>query len=149
MSSVIDLEAQQVAEAAPRAGAFFSLFLITVIVVMGRKEEVEGAETHEMDTLGPNTSGVASSLQSLSAGQDINDEARLAVPQVEGVTAIWPGCRISRQLFCSVTGSGVSDALGMPASIINSNSDQSRACDSHTRLIQTSAQGSACFLTIV
>ena len=118
-------------------------------MVTARKEEVEGAETHEMDILGPHTSGIASSLWPVSAGQDINDEAQLAVPQVEGVTSIWPSCRIPRRLFCSVTGPGGSDALEM--SLINWTIDQSRGSDivSHTRLIRTNAQSRACFLMIV
>jgi hypothetical protein len=65
----------------------FSLFLITAEVVTVRKEEVEGAE-HEMDILGPHTSIVASSLRSVSTGQDINDEAQSVVSQAEGVTSI-------------------------------------------------------------
>ena len=79
MSSVIDLEAQQVVQAAPHAGAF-SLFLITVeVVTTPKEEEVEGAETHEMDVLGPRTSRVASSLRSVSPGQDINDKAQSVI----------------------------------------------------------------------
>jgi hypothetical protein len=72
----------------------FSRFLITFEVVTARKEEVEGAETHEMDILRPHTSGVASSLRSVSTGQDINDEAQSVVSQVEGVTSICPCCPI-------------------------------------------------------
>ncbi|KAI0274012.1 hypothetical protein BGY98DRAFT_102966 [Russula aff. rugulosa BPL654] len=73
-----------------------------------------------MDILGPHTSGIASSLWPVSDGQDINDEAQLAVPQVEGP--------------------GGSDALEM--SLINWTIDQSRGSDivSHTRLIRTNAQ---------
>jgi hypothetical protein len=89
MSSVIDLEAQQVAQATPRAGAFFPLSHHRRSG-NGSQEEVEGAETHEMDILGPLTSSVASSLRSVSTGQDINDEAQSVVSQVEGVTSIWP-----------------------------------------------------------
>jgi hypothetical protein len=70
----------------------FSLFLITVEVVTARKEEVGGAETHEMDNLGPHTSNVATPLRSVSTGQDINDDAQPVVPQAEGVTSIWPCC---------------------------------------------------------
>jgi hypothetical protein len=105
MSSVIDLEAQQVAQAAPRAsaGACFSLFLITVEVVTARKEEVGGAEMHEMGILGPHTraGSVANSLRSASTGQDINDEAQSVISQVGGVTSIWPCCLLPRRLFCS------------------------------------------------
>jgi len=91
---------------------------------MARKEEGEGAETHEMDVLGPQTSSVANSLRSVSTGQDINDEAQAqsAVSQVEGVTSIWPCCLIPRQLFHSVTGSGESE-------ITKINFDQSRSRD--------------------
>jgi hypothetical protein len=91
----------------------FSLFLIAVEVVTARKEDVEGAETHEMDMLGPHTSSVASSLRSVSTSQDINDEAQSVVSQTEGVTSIWLFCLIPRRLFCPVTGSGGSDAPEM------------------------------------
>ena len=68
----------------------FSLFLINVevTVVTARKEEVEGAETHEMDILRPRASRVASSLRSLSTGQDINDAAQPVISRVEGLTSI-------------------------------------------------------------
>ena len=87
MSSVIDLEAQQVAQATPSASAF-SVSLVTVKVVTACKEGAEGAETHEMDRLGPQsrTSSVSSPLRSVSIGQEINDDAQSAVSQVEGVT---------------------------------------------------------------
>jgi hypothetical protein len=98
----------------------FSLFLITVEVVTARKEEVEGAETHEMDNLRPHIN-IASSLRSVPTGQDINDE--------EGVTSIWLCCRIPRRLFCSDTG-GESDVPEM-----NTTSTQADIC--------------VCFLTIV
>jgi hypothetical protein len=109
--------------------------------------EVEGAETHETAILGPHTSSVASSLRSVSAGEDINDEAQSVVSQAEGVTSVCPCCRIPRRLFCSVTGAGGSD-------ISEINIDQSRSRDdaSHTtsdRLTQAEAQTRACFLTIV
>jgi hypothetical protein len=148
MSSVIDLEAQQVALAAPHAGAFFFNHLQSG---NARKEEVEGAEAHEMDTLGPHPSGVASLLQSVSVGQNINGEVPSAVPHVEGVTSIWPGCRIPRRLYRSVTGSGASDTLGIPLSITNWNTDpsSSHTFDSHARLISTNAQSCAYFITIV
>jgi hypothetical protein len=55
-------------------------------VVTAPKEEVERAETHEIDILGPHASSVASSLRSMSTGQDINDEAQSVISQVEGVT---------------------------------------------------------------
>ena len=74
----------------------FPLFLITNEVVTARKEEVEGAETHEMDILGPHTSNAASSL---STGQDTNDEAQSVISQIEGVTSIWPCCLIPKRLF--------------------------------------------------
>jgi hypothetical protein len=145
MSSVIDLESQQAAQAPPRARAFFPL-LITVEVLTARNEEVEGAKTHEMDILGPHTSSVASSLRSASTGQDINDEAQSVISQVEGVISICPSCPIPRRRFCSVTGSGGSDAPEMKI-------DQSRSHDdvSHTtsdRLTQGEPIG-ARFLTIV
>jgi hypothetical protein len=52
-------------------------------------EEVEEAETHEMDILGPRTSA-ASSLRSVSTGQDINHEAQSVISQIEGMTFICP-----------------------------------------------------------
>jgi hypothetical protein len=124
----------------------FSLFLITIEVVTARKEEVEGAETHQMDILGPHTSVVASSLRLVSTGQDINDEAQSVDSRAEGVASNWPCCRIPRRLFCSVTGSGGSD-------ISEINIDQSRSRDdvSHTTSDRScqAAQTRACFLTIV
>jgi hypothetical protein len=66
----------------------FSIFLITVEVVTARKEEVEGALTHEMDILEPHTSSTTSSLRSVSTGQDINNGAQSVISQVEGVTSI-------------------------------------------------------------
>jgi hypothetical protein len=133
MSSIIDLEAQQVAQAAPprHVPVRFSLFLITVEVVTARKEEVEGAETHEMDIQGgPHTSSVASSLQSVSTGQDINEEAaQSVVSQAEGVSSIWPCCLIPGRLFCSVTGSGGSD---VPEMNIDHWQSHSRDDVSHT-----------------
>jgi hypothetical protein len=80
MNSDIDLEAQQVARAAPRAGAFFP-------VCRHRRSgndsrDVGGAEIHEMDILGPSIS---------RSGQDIN-ETQSVISQVEGVTSIWPCC---------------------------------------------------------
>jgi hypothetical protein len=59
----------------------FTLFLITV-------EMVEGAEMREIDILGLYTSNVAIPLQSLSTGQDINDQAHPVVSQDEGVISI-------------------------------------------------------------
>ena len=144
MSSVIDLEAQQVVQAAPHAGAF-SLFLITVeVVTTPKEEEVEGAETCEMSILGPHTSNIASSLRSVSTDQCINDQAQSVVSEAEGVTSIWPCCRIPRRSFCSVTGSGGSDAPKM-------NIDQSHKSgdvDSTTSdmLTRAEAQTRACFL---
>jgi hypothetical protein len=58
MSSVIDLEAQQVAQTAPRAGAFFFSFSHHRPSGNGSREEVGGTETHEMDILGPHTGSV-------------------------------------------------------------------------------------------
>jgi hypothetical protein len=72
MSSDTDSEAQQVVQAAPRAGAFFSLFLITVEVVTARKEEVGGAETHEMDILGPQTDEGVTSIGLAVSSRDDN-----------------------------------------------------------------------------
>jgi hypothetical protein len=125
----------------------FSPFLITVEVVTDREEEVGRTETHEMDILGLHTSSVAGSLRPVSTGQDINDEAQSVVPQAESMTSIRPCCRIPRRLFCSVTGSGGSDAPAM-------NIDQSRTRDdiNHTtsdRLTQAEAQSRACFLMVV
>ena len=95
MSSVIDLEAQQVAQATPSAGAI-SFFPITVEVVTACKEEVEGAETHEMDRFGPCTSCVTSPLRSVSPSQEINDKAHSVISQAEGVTSISPCYLIPR-----------------------------------------------------
>jgi hypothetical protein len=116
-------------------------------VVTARKEEVKGAETHEMDILAPHTSSVASSLRSVSTGQDIDDEAQPVVSYVEGVTSIWPCYLILRRLSLSVTGSGESD-------ISEINIDQSLGCDvvsdtTSDRLTQAEAQTRAYFLTIV
>ena len=77
----------------------FSLFGITVGVITARKDEVGGAETHKVDILGPRTSSAASSLLSVSADQDINDEAQSVFSQAEGVTSNWPSGRIQRRLF--------------------------------------------------
>ena len=98
MSSNIDLEAGQVAQATPRAGAFFhsfSLLSIPLDLLTVREEEVGGVETHEMDILGPHTNSVASSLQVVSTGQDIN-EAQSVVSQAEGASSICPFCLIQR-----------------------------------------------------
>jgi hypothetical protein len=125
----------------------FSLFPITTEAVTAHKEEAEGAETHEMDILGSHADSVASSLRSVSTGQDINDEAQSAVPQAEGVTSIFLCCLIPRRLFCSITGSG-----GNNISEINIDQSRSRGDVSHTtsdRLTQAKAQTRACFLTIV
>jgi hypothetical protein len=125
----------------------FLSFLITLEVVTARKEKVEGAETHEMDILGPHISSVASSLRLVSTGQDINDEAQSVISQVEGVTSIWPCCPIPRRLFYSVTGS-----MGSDISEINFNQSRSRGDVSHTTsdgVTQAEAQIRACFLTIV
>jgi hypothetical protein len=115
--------------------------------VTARKEEAEGAETHEMDILRPHTSSVASSLRSVSTGQDIKDDAQSIVSQVEYVISIWPCCGISRRLFCSVTGSGGSDAPQM-------NTDWSRSSDDVSgttsgRLTRAEVQIRAFCLTIV
>ena len=127
----------------------FSLFLIIAEVVTARKEEVEVAETHEMDILGPHTIMVASSPRPVSTGQDINDdsEAQLVISQVEGVTSVCPCCTIPRRSLCSVTGSGGSDApemsIDQPRSrdeVIDTTSDRPTQAEVPTR---------ACFLTIV
>ena len=142
MSSVIDLEAQQVVQAAPPAGAF-SLFHITVKVVTACKEEAEGAEMHEMDRLGPCISSLAGPLRSVSTGQENNDDAHLVVSQAEGVASISPCCVIPRRLFCSVTGSGGDDTS-------ETNIKQShRSDDVNDRQSQAEAQTRACFLMIV
>ena len=89
----------------------FSIFPVAVKVVTVREEEVEGAETREIDKLGPHSCSLSSPLRSVSTGQDINDKAQPVVSQAEGVTSIWPCSRIPRRLFCSVTGSrGEGDA---------------------------------------
>jgi hypothetical protein len=107
-----------------------SFFLTTAEAVTVCKEEVERAETHEMDILGPHTSSVTGSLRSVSTGQDINDGAQSVISQVEGVTSIWHWCRILRRLACSVTGFKGDD-------ISEINIDQSRSSRddvSHTTL---------------
>jgi hypothetical protein len=57
------------------------------------EEEVGGVEMHEMDIIGPHPSSVAvaSSLQPVPTGQDIN-EAQSVVPQAEasGASSILP-----------------------------------------------------------
>jgi hypothetical protein len=121
----------------------FSLFLITVEVVMVREEEVGGADTHNMDSLEPYTSHVG---RSVSTGEDMN-EAQPLISQAKGVTSIWPCCPISRRLFCSATGSGGSNAPEI-------NFDQSRNTDdvggtTSDRLTQAEAQTCACSPTIV
>jgi hypothetical protein len=98
MSSNIDLEAGEVPQATPRAGAFFHSFSslpIPLEVLTVCEEEVGGVETHEMDTIGPHTSSVANALHSVSTGQDIN-EAQSVVSQAEGATSICPCCLIQR-----------------------------------------------------
>jgi hypothetical protein len=76
---------------------------------------VGGAETHEMDILGPHTNSAASSLQSTYPTQDINEgRAESSISRIEGVITIYPSCYLTpRQSFCSVTGSGGSDATRM------------------------------------
>ena len=83
----IDIEAQRAAQATPRAGAFFPLSHHRRNVTT-RDEEVEGAETREMDDLAHHTSSVASSRRLVPTGQDISDEALPVVSHVEGVTPI-------------------------------------------------------------
>jgi hypothetical protein len=75
-----------------------SIILVIVKVITVRKEDVEGAEMREMDKPGSHTRSLPSPLPSVSAGQDINinEEARPAVPQAEGVTSIYSCCRIPR-----------------------------------------------------
>ena len=115
----------------------FSLFLVAEVVTV-REEEVEGAKTREIDKLEPHTSNLASPLRSVSTGQDINDEAQPVVSQGEGVTSIWPCCRIQIRLFCSVTASTGGDAP--------EKSDMNITGDGVT---QAEAQPRMCFLTIV
>ena len=102
MGSDNNLEAGQVPQVTPRAGAFlhsFSSPTIPLEVLTVREEEVGGVETHKMDTLGPHTSRVAGSLQSVPTARDIN-EAQSAVSQpesqAEGATSICPCCLIQR-----------------------------------------------------
>jgi hypothetical protein len=133
MSSVIDLEAQQVAQTAPRASAFFPLSHHR-LSGNGSREEVGGTGAHEMDILGPHTSG-----------QDINDEAHSTVSVAEGVASICPCCLIPRRLFCSVAGSGG----GGDAPEMNIDQSHSRDDVSHTtsdKLTQAEAQIRACSL---
>ena len=125
----------------------FSLFLITVEVLTARKEEVEGVETHKMNIFGPHINSVASSLRSVSSDQDINDGAPPVVSQAEGVTSIWPWYRILRRLFCSVTGSGGSDAPERNIDQLRCRDNASRT--TNDRLTRAEAQTRACFLTIV
>ena len=66
----------------------FSLFLIIVKVITARKEEVGGAETHEMNIIGAHASSAAGSLPSVYSGQDINDKDQSVISQIEGVTSI-------------------------------------------------------------
>lgn len=89
-----DLEAQQVAHAAPRTSA----------MICEEEVLVGGAETNEMDNLGPHNTSVTSLLQSVSADQDVNEEQSV-ISQVEGVSFILPCCPILRRLFRYVTGS--------------------------------------------
>ena len=50
-----------------------------------------GAETHEMDILGPDTNSAASSLQSAYPAQDINEgRAESSISRTEGVISIYP-----------------------------------------------------------
>jgi WW domain len=103
---------------------------------MARKEEVEGAETHEMDIQGgPHTSGVASSLRSLSTGQDISEEAQSVVSQAEGVSSTLPCYLIPRRSFCSFTGSGgseVPEIIIQSPSISGTTSDRSTQAEAQT-----------------
>jgi hypothetical protein len=115
-----------------------SIFLVTFKVITVREEEVGGDETHEMDKLGPHTSSPASPLRSVSAGQDINEEARPAVSPAEGVTSIHSFCRIPRRLFCSVTGSTGGDAPEKAEMNITADG-----------LAQAEAQIRTCFLKVV
>jgi hypothetical protein len=139
--SDIDLESQ-VARAGPHAGAFFPLVIVTAKVVTARKD-VEGAEMHEMYTISSHTSSVASSVWSVSTGQDI-DAAEL---QGEGVTSILPCCLILRRLFYSITVPGRSDAPDMNFDQSSSRDDVSST--TNDRPIQSDAQTCACFLTIL
>jgi hypothetical protein len=106
MNSNIDLEAGQVAQATPRAGAFFHSFsslFIPLEVLTVREEEVGNVETHEMDTLGPHTSRISSSPRPMSTGQNTNDEAQLVISQVQGASSICPCFLMQRRLFYFVT----------------------------------------------
>ena len=117
----------------------FSIILVIVQVVTVREEEVEGAETRGTDKLGPHISSLPSPLQSVSTGQDINNGAQPVVSQAEGVTSIWPCCRIPRRLFCSITASrGGGDTPEKPEMNITEDG-----------LTHAEAQIRTCFPTIV
>jgi hypothetical protein len=65
-----------------------------------------------MDVPGPHTGSVASSLQSVSTGRDINNEAQSVVSQAEGVTSIWPCLLHPRNdYFVLLQGSGEATSL--------------------------------------
>jgi len=102
MSSDIDLEVGQVAQAAPPAGAFFRSFSLLSIpskVLTVHEEGVGRVEMHEMDIIEPCTSSVASPLQSVSTGQDTNDGSQSVVSQNEGATSIFPSIAVSSRFF--------------------------------------------------
>jgi hypothetical protein len=150
MGSDIHLEAGQAAQATPRAGAFFhsfsSLSILRQLKVLTAvcEEEVGSVETHEMDILGPHTNSAASSLQSVSTGQDIN-EAQSVVSRAEGATSICPCCLSHPELIIFVLllcliGSGGIDISEM-------NIDQSHGGgDVNDRLGQAEAQTRAYLL---
>ena len=116
----------------------FSIFFVIVKVITVRDEEVEGAEKREIDNLGAHSSNPTGPLRSVSAGQDINEEARPAVSQAEGMTSIYSYSRIPRRLFRSVLGSKRGDT---PEKTENNITADGPA--------QAEAQIRMCFLTIV
>jgi hypothetical protein len=77
----------------------FSSLSIPLEVLTVREEELGDVDTHEMGIFEPHTSSVASSLQSVPTGQDIN-EAQLVVSQAEGATSIFPSCLIDIIILC-------------------------------------------------
>ena len=88
---------------------------------MNREEDVEGAETHEIDDLGTHTSSVASSVLSVSTGKNIKDKAQSV-------------------------GSGGSDIAEKNVYQSRCRDEVSHATSD--RLCQAEAQTRACFLTI-
>ena len=115
-------------------------------MVTARKEEVEGVETREMDTLEPHAGSVTSSLRSVFTGQDIKDEAQTIDPQAEGVTSTSLCHRIQTFILFQLIEYGGSDDHG-----INIDQPQRDYINDPTsdRLCQAEAQTRACFLTTV